>query len=60
MLPQLAGDGMQRSECDRWQQNLSVCLCYECRERKNEREGEEERCFQGKTFISHRTLVTDH
>lgn len=58
MLSQLADDGMQRPEYDRWQRNLSACLLM-CVERKKERE-RERKSFQGKTFISHRTLVTDH
>lgn len=43
MLPQLADDGMQRSECDRWQPNLSACLRYVCGEKDGAYEGEKEK-----------------
>ena len=46
--------------------SLCVCVMYVVRKvahkrkRKKEIQGGEDRCFQGKTFTSHRTLVTDH
>lgn len=51
MLPQLADDGMQRSECDQWQQNLSVCLRYVCGEKGKAYKGEKKERERGRAMF---------